>query len=132
MLAEAIVATAVLTTALVALAQLFAMSVAATDAAKSATVASVLADRRAEEIRTLPWASVAESGSAVDYFDERGGFLASGGEPPAGAMYVRRWSAARLPARPDDAVVVEIFVGRVGGRSAGRAHITRVRARHAE
>ena len=54
-LAETVVAVGILTSALVALAQLFAMAVSANTAAKNTTFATVLAEQKLEQLRALAW-----------------------------------------------------------------------------
>ena len=54
-LAEVLVAIGITTTALLALAQLFAMAVSANTAAKNTTFATVLAEQKLEQLRALAW-----------------------------------------------------------------------------
>lgn len=54
-LAEVLVAVGITTTALLALAQLFAMAVSANTAAKNTTFATVLAEQKLEQLRSLAW-----------------------------------------------------------------------------
>lgn len=54
-LAETIVAVGITTSALMALAQLFAMAVSANTAAKHTTFATVLAEQKLEQLRGLTW-----------------------------------------------------------------------------
>jgi prepilin-type N-terminal cleavage/methylation domain-containing protein len=54
-LIEVLVATVILTTGLMALGQLFAMSVAANSSAKSTTFSTVLAEQKLEQLRALTW-----------------------------------------------------------------------------
>jgi type II secretory pathway pseudopilin PulG len=54
-LAETIVAVGIMTSALVALAQLFAMAVGANAAAKNTTFATILAEQKLEQLRALSW-----------------------------------------------------------------------------
>lgn len=54
-LAEVLVATAVLATALVSLAQLFAVSIQSNTSARDTTFATVLAQQKLEQLRALAW-----------------------------------------------------------------------------
>jgi prepilin-type N-terminal cleavage/methylation domain-containing protein len=105
-LIEVLVATGILTTALVALAQMLAMSVTANTAAKNTTFATVLAEQKLEQLRALTWGfdasglpvSDSTSNTAVDPEQTAGG---TGLSPsPAAALqedtggyvdYVDRW-----------------------------------------
>jgi prepilin-type N-terminal cleavage/methylation domain-containing protein len=52
----------------------------------------------------------------VDYLDESGAWVGSGGSPPATTTYVRRWSVEPLDAEPAAAIVFRVVVLRRGGR----------------
>ncbi|MGH9348154.1 MAG: type IV pilus modification PilV family protein [Vicinamibacterales bacterium] len=54
-LAEVVVAIGITTSALLALAQLFAMAISANTAAKNTTFATVLAEQKLEQLRALAW-----------------------------------------------------------------------------
>ena len=45
-----------------------------------------------------------------DFVDGVGNTLGGGPAPPAGAVYVRRWSVERLPANPDNTLVLQVLV----------------------
>jgi prepilin-type N-terminal cleavage/methylation domain-containing protein len=49
-----------------------------------------------------------------DFIDANGRSLGGGTAPPAGAVYVRRWSIAPLPAFPDSTLILQVFVTSVG------------------
>lgn len=60
----------------------------------------------------------------VDYLDAGGAYVGTGGTPPAGAAYVRRWSIQPLPTNPNNTLVLQVFVTTVGndanrGQTAG-------------
>jgi prepilin-type N-terminal cleavage/methylation domain-containing protein len=60
----------------------------------------------------------------VDYLDAAGAYAGTGGTPPAGAAYVRRWSIQPLPTNPNNTLVLQVFVTTVGndanrGQTAG-------------
>jgi type II secretory pathway pseudopilin PulG len=58
----------------------------------------------------------ANTAGYVDYLDANGQALGGGADPPAGALYVRRWSIEPLPANPSNTLVLQVFVFRVDGR----------------
>lgn len=49
----------------------------------------------------------------VDYLDAYGAWVGTGSAPPAGAIYVRRWSVEPLPTNPNNTLVFQVLVGRV-------------------
>lgn len=55
----------------------------------------------------------------VDYLDARGGWVGTGATPPGGAVFIRRWSIGRLPADPEDTLVLQVLVTTI--RRAGQA-----------
>ena len=120
-LIEALIASALLAGAIATLAQLVMRSAAQTARAEHATVASVLAQAKLEELRALPFrfdangvriedaalapsaadSLAADSPPHVDALDRFGQPVAPG-DPPA---YVRRWSIAAAPLDPDTLVL---------------------------
>jgi prepilin-type N-terminal cleavage/methylation domain-containing protein len=153
-LIEVLVAVTILTVALTALAQLFAVSTRANSSAKATTHATLLAQQKMEQLRSLAWgfdafgtpltdsttdiAVVPESahGGAglspspsdalrrnttgyVDYLDGSGTVLGTGTTPPAGTVYVRRWSV--VPADPANTVVLQVMVTRHRHRGMAEA-----------
>src|SRR5437867_3058008 len=126
-LIEVLIATTIMTVALVGLAQLFAVSTRSNQSAKKTTFAAVLAQQKMEQLRGLTWgfdpiglplsdlatdvtvvpetaaggkgltpspngALGANTPGYVDYLDKFGNSLGGGATPPAGTMYIRRWS----------------------------------------
>jgi type II secretory pathway pseudopilin PulG len=49
----------------------------------------------------------------VDYLNQFGAWVGTGPTPPAGAIYVRRWSIEPLPTNPNNTLVLQVLVGRV-------------------
>jgi type II secretory pathway pseudopilin PulG len=49
----------------------------------------------------------------VDYLDAYGAWIGTGGSPPQGALYVRRWSIDPLPTNPNNTLVFQVLVGRI-------------------
>jgi len=144
-LAETIVATALLGTALVASAHLFALSARSNLQARTTTFASVLAQEKMEQLRGLTWGTD-ELGLPVNDFttnlavdpptaDGTGltpspqnaladnvanyvDFVNADGRtvPQEEALYVRRWSIEPLPTNPNNTLVIQVFVFKSGGR----------------
>jgi prepilin-type N-terminal cleavage/methylation domain-containing protein len=69
-----------------------------------------------------PSALVANTPGYVDFLDGGGTWLAGGASPPAGAVYVRRWSVSPLARDPQGSVVVQVLVTTLArDRAAGAA-----------
>jgi type II secretory pathway pseudopilin PulG len=158
-LAEVLVATGILATALVALSQLFAISTNVNRAARTTTVAAVLAEQKMEQLRALTWGfdmrgvptsdtstdvsiwpetqggtglAPSPAGSLganmpgfVDYLDEYGTWLGTGASPPAGTVYIRRWSIEPLPTNPNNTLVLQALVTRWRNRGDAEAGAVR-------
>lgn len=118
-LIEAVVAVALLATAVVALAGLFGVATRSNLDARSTTYATVLAAQKLEQLRAT---GVGRGGRLdadvagwVDYLDPDARVVGGGSTPPASAAYVRRWSSRALPAplaSPGGRVVVQVMVTR--------------------
>jgi len=152
-LVEVIVATSLLATALVTLAQLFAISTKTNLSSRNTTYATVLAQQKVEELRSLTWGfdlqglpiSDTTSDTAVspeqphggsglapspktalnentpgyvDYIDQFGNKLGGGAQPPANAIYMRRWSIEPLPTNPNNTLIIQVLVTRNHDRGA--------------
>lgn len=138
-LLEVLVATTLLFVALASLAGLSVMATQANARAKSTSFAALLAARKIEELRALPWGYDAsgnprsDAGLAVsptdalvqntsgycDFLDVRGGLLGGGASPPAATVFVRRWSIQPLPSNPGNALVIQVAVGRLRAGASG-------------
>ena len=46
----------------------------------------------------------------VDFLDEAGTWLGTGTTPPAGAVYIRRWSITPLPTNPNNTLILQVLV----------------------
>jgi prepilin-type N-terminal cleavage/methylation domain-containing protein len=46
----------------------------------------------------------------VDYLDESGSWVGNGAEPPASAVFVRRWAVVPLESDPDRTLVLQVLV----------------------
>jgi prepilin-type N-terminal cleavage/methylation domain-containing protein len=152
-LVEVLVATAILSVALAALAPLFAMATDANARAKATTFASVLASEKLEQLRGLTWGFdplglplsdtttdltvvpetptggtglgpsppgtlAANTSGYCDFLDASGRSLGGGTTPPAGTVYIRRWSVEPLPTNPNNTLVLQVLVTRLRHRGS--------------
>jgi len=46
----------------------------------------------------------------VDYLDARGQWVGTGGAPPAGSVFIRRWNIRPLPTNPNNTLVLQVLV----------------------
>jgi len=51
-----------------------------------------------------------------DFVDRTGRSLGSGANPPAGTVYIRRWSVEPLPTNPNNTLVLQVLVTRLRDR----------------
>jgi prepilin-type N-terminal cleavage/methylation domain-containing protein len=129
-LLEVLIATTIVSVALVSLAQLFVLSAHANRSAKATTAAALLGLQKMEQLRSLTWSvdvrgspltdpSLAASSSDAlrvntagffDFVDIVGRSLGEAAAPPAGAMYLRRWSIEPLPTDPGNVLVLQVLV----------------------
>lgn len=147
-LLEVITALAVFSTALLVLAQLFAVATRSNRMAREMTYAAVLATQKMEQLREPAFSGLVPSPSSaltentsgfVDYLDETGRWAGTGTTPPPRAVYVRRWSIEPLPADPAGTMVLQVLVispggagntrGDLGGTEGGSARLVGVRTR---
>jgi type II secretory pathway pseudopilin PulG len=118
-LIETVVAAGIVAGAFAALAQVFALSIAHNVAARDGSAAMVLAAQKMEQLRGLiPGVDLNEGGTLAgsvdgfaDYLDQAGNTLDPGGRVPPGTVYVRRWSVAGVPSKPD-LLVIQVLVTR--------------------
>jgi type II secretory pathway pseudopilin PulG len=148
-LVEVIVATALLATSLITVAQLFAMGIAGNTSSRNTTYATVLAEQKIEQLRGLAWGfdsqglpvSDISTDTAVSPETPNGG---TGLAPsPASALqentpgyvdfvdqwgnvveadqaaYVRRWSIEPLPTNPNNTLIIQVLVARNRPRGIG-------------
>jgi Tfp pilus assembly protein PilV len=104
-LIEVLVATSVLVTGLLAIAQLFLIAAASNRIARDTTVAATLAAQKVEQLLSTE----SQGTGDVDHVDEWGNVVGTSGSPPANAMYTRRWSFEALSG---DRVAIRVRVGR--------------------
>jgi hypothetical protein len=138
-LLEVLVATTLLFVAVASLAGLSVMATHANTHAKTTTFAALLAARKIEELRALPWGFDAsgnprsDAGLAIspadaldrdttgycDFLDAAGALLSGGASPPAQTVFVRRWSIQPLPSNPANALVFQVVVRRLRSGTSG-------------
>ena len=83
--------------------QLLAMATATNLAARSGTVATIVAEQKLEELRTLPWADLQPAPSSTLQQDTNGYFDHVG-------IYTRRWSVESVSPNLDDARILQVLV----------------------
>ena len=107
-LLETLIASAILATGLLSLAQLLGLATTATAAAGRTTHAVLLASQKIEELRALP---AVPPGQYAD-------------NPAPG--YTREWSVVPLPSAPERVAIIEVVVRVRGGdtRVVAAAHRT--------
>jgi Tfp pilus assembly protein PilV len=98
-LLEALIAAAILASALLALAQIIALATSATSAAGRMTDAALLAAQKVEQLRAGSWSE-----------------LQPGTDSPA-AGFTRTWTVTPLAADPDYIALVEVLVRMPGGQT---------------
>jgi type II secretory pathway pseudopilin PulG len=100
-LIETVVATGIIATVALGVAQLFAVTADLNRRAAMQTSMTLLAVQKMEELRS------AGTGGAdgTDHLDSGGGIV-----PVAGAAYVRRWTIEPLPADPERLLLMKVVV----------------------
>ena len=98
-LLEALIAAAILASALLSLAQLIAFAVRTTAAAGRTTDAALLAAQKVEELRAGSWSE-----------------LQPGTDSPA-AGFMRTWTVTPMAADPDYLVLLDVIVRAPGGQA---------------
>ena len=97
--------------------------------ARIRTVSTLLAARKMEEIKGLPWTAIATTaGEVFEYFDGHGARVCGESQTPcAAAIFACRWSAAAAPFN-EGVLIIDVHVARIGAGSHG-ATLTTARAR---
>jgi hypothetical protein len=159
-LVEALVATLVFTTGLLAMSELVAIATSSNVRARRGTLAGILAAGKLEELRSLtwefdlngspaddpslqssPWALQRSTPGFVDHVDQNGVVVGRYVEAPPAAAYTRRWSIEPLLASPEDTLLIQVLVTQAGprgladrgavGRLPGDARLVTIKARKA-
>jgi Tfp pilus assembly protein PilV len=105
-LVEVLVATLVLVTGVLGIAQLFLIAAATNAVARDTTIATTLAAQKVEQLLS---ADLQEASDLTDHIDMWGRVVSTAQSPPASAVYTRRWSIEPLSA---DTVAIRVRVGR--------------------
>jgi Tfp pilus assembly protein PilV len=126
-LVEVLIAATIVIVAISGLGQVFVVSSAANQRARSRVLATVLATAKMEELRAGANTSV----SGLDYADARGDRFDQRTASTQGATYVREWSSTVLPSNPGALMILDVrvtFPGispgevvRISGLKASRA-----------
>jgi len=109
-LVETLIAATITIVGVAGLAQLFVVSSSANARAKAATLSTVLAQDKMEDLIAPD-----EAGGGADFLDGRGRLIASGGTQPAGTAYVRRWSVQPLSEASPATFLIQVSVTRASG-----------------
>ncbi len=160
-LVEVLVASLILMTGVIALAQLFIIATSANRVARGTTSTMVLAQQKMEQLRGMAWGfdvlglplsdtttdisvvpftaagtglSPSPAGSLtqntpgfVDYLDQYGNWVGSGGNPAPGTVYIRRWSIEPLPTNPNNTLILQVLVTRRADRgTANQGNVARL------
>ena len=128
-LIEALVATLVLTTGLLAMVELVRLAVSSNVRARSGSRAAIFAAQKMEQLRSLtwefdvsgaavrdpdlqssPWSLQRNTPGFVDHVDAGGVIVGRGVDAPAAAVYTRRWSVELLPDTGEHVVLMQVLV----------------------
>ena len=127
-LVETIVATGLLAVALVTLAHVVGAAVQSGAAARSRSIAGVIAEQKMEQLRAMAWTAVAGLPATIEFLDSSGRQRCPGASDPCGdAVYVRRTSIAMAPFS-SGVLMVEVAVRPVG-KGHGSATLVTARGR---
>jgi hypothetical protein len=135
-LVEALIATMVMVAGIVGLAALYDVAIRTNAAARTATVASMLAVDRMEQLRSAPFViggvrpTPSPSGTLSANIDGFCDFLDAKSNPARAdvATYVRRWAVTPLPSDPDNAIVLQVVAFAIA-RPTDRVQLVTVKAR---
>jgi type IV pilus modification protein PilV len=128
-LIEVLVAMLVLTSGVLAMAQLFLVAAATNAGARRTTVVTTLAAQKLEQILST---AVSEGPESVDHVDMSGRVVGVEDAPPSNAVYTRRWSIESVS---ENSLVIRVRVGlsdrsgRRVGRMAGETQMLTIRNR---
>ena len=134
-LVEVLVATTIVMVGVASLAQLSTLAAARNASAHAATMTLLLAEQKMEQLRAAD-AGLSPAGALssstvgwVDYLDGSGRLLGSvSTTPPAGAVYIRRWSVAPTPDNGGQTRVLQVVVARrwTSGSDGAPVGVTRL------
>jgi Tfp pilus assembly protein PilV len=127
-LIEVLVAALVLTTGVIAAAQLVSIATLSNVSARTTTTAVILAGQKAEQLRALAGAMLLPSPPAslqqntpgfVEHLDARGIVVGVGSQAPPASVYTRRWTVEPRASGPGGLVLARVLV--TPHRDRGRA-----------
>ena len=156
-LAEVVICAGLLVAVASGVAQLLSMAVRTSDAARTRTLATLLAVQRMEQLRGLAWGAQSDlvtdlstdppgatgrglqpspAGSIdanvppyVDHLTDDGEWAGNGALPPPDAAYTRRWSVLPLDSDPGHTLRLDVRVMRARGPSGQDVHLVSIRTR---
>jgi hypothetical protein len=144
-LVEVLVATLILISGVLTMAQMFTISTKSNMSSRHTTLTTVLADQKLEQLRALTWGfdlqglpvsdfstdtsvepEVPNGGTGlqpspstalqentpgyVDHMNVNGQIVGNAAQPPAAAVYTRRWSIEPLPTNPNNTLILQVLV----------------------
>jgi Tfp pilus assembly protein PilV len=119
-LIEALVATLIVSTGVVTMAQLLSIAAVTNLAARRSTVAAIAAEQKLEELRTLPFDELQISpASALEQNTD--GYVDYVG------IYTRRWSIEPVSSASGSSLVIQVLVTTADGASGGTQSAGRIR-----
>ncbi len=130
-LIEALVATLIVSTGVVTMAQLLSIATVTNLAARRSTVAAIAAEQKLEELRTLPFDEL-QTSPASTLEQNTDGYVDYVG------IYTRRWSIEPVSSAPGSSLVIQVLVTtaneasrgtRSAGRIRGHARVVSIRTR---
>ena len=127
-LVEVLIATVMLVSGVLAVAQLFLVAAATNAASHDATVAVTLAAQKVEQLLAT---NLSDATGVVDHVDMWGRVVGTNESPPPNALFTRRWSMEPLSA---ETVAIRVRVGRSDrsgrlGPMPGETRVVAVRRR---
>lgn len=156
-LAEVVICAGLLVAVASGVAQLLAVAVRTSDAARTRTLATLLAVQRMEQLRGLAWGAESDlvtdlstdppgvtgrglqpspDGSLdanvppyVDHVTDDGEWAGNGALPPPDAVYTRRWRVRPLDTDPSHTLRLDVLVTRARGPSGQDVHLVSIRTR---
>jgi len=129
-LVEALIATLILTTGLLTMAELVRVATATNLVARNGTLAGILAEQKIEQLlsespsggtglQSSPGSLRQNTAGFVDHLDGGGRIVGRDVQPPPFAVYTRRWSIEPTPTTTGPAVLIQVLVTSI--RNRGRA-----------
>lgn len=156
-LAEVVICAGLLVAVASGVSQLLSMAIRASDAARTRTLATLLAVQRMEQLRGLAWGAEsdlvtdlstepaavtgrglqaspagaidANTPPYVDHLTHTGEWAGNGAMAPPGAAYTRRWRVRPLDSDPSHTLRLDVLVTSARGPSSLDVHLVSIRTR---